>query len=138
MTEDELLYIKINYGIMTLGQISKNLNVPVGSLYTYIKKYKFKKQPAQLWYAIYRRDDFWFMATESECSRRLRVSKNTLRWYTYDKHIDRIYAQENEGNYNRVIAVNLGYYPLNEQKYHETMSYLNKKIFGEAYGSENE
>lgn len=136
MTEAELQYIRLNYGVKTLQEIADDLEITLNKLYRTVKKYKFKKQPVQLWYAIYKKDEFYFMAPASACCRRLGISRNTLDFYTTQKHIERIYSKEELQKSSRTIAVKLGSFPVYEETYYKKLKKVNQKLFGEGYYSE--
>ena len=123
-TKDELLYLKINYGIKPMKDIAKTLNKTRYSINQQIKKHKLKKQPVQTEYAIYYDDTFMFTGTAEECAKELGVSTSSINFYASPAHKKRVAKQTGEREANKVIAVNLGTYPVNEEEYYETLKQI--------------
>lgn len=121
LTKKDIDYIRINYGIIQVKEIAKTLGVNPQYIQMTIKKHNIKKNPVQLEYAIYFKDEFKFIGTAEECVERLGISRSTLTFYTTPAHRKRVYAQTSDSDVNRVIAVKLGYFPVFEEEYHAAL-----------------
>jgi len=127
-TEDELTYLKINYGVIPVKEIAKNLGKTLYATQKQIQRHKFKKQPTQREYAIYFDDHYMFSGSVKECAEFLGVSQSTVYFYSTPAHKKRFDKYKGARRDRLIIAVDLGRWPVNEEEYYEALEQIAKRI----------
>lgn len=87
-TKREVDYLKENYGILPILEISKKLKRTVSSVQDRITRLGLRKI-TQREYAVYFGDNFSFTGNGEEVQKTLGISESTLRFYLTETHAKR-------------------------------------------------
>lgn len=122
-TKWETEYVKLTYGILPIEEIAEKIGRSPGAVRN--KASTLKKVPRQREYAVYRDDKLIAIGNETKCANILGMSFQTFRWYRTPSYESRREKFEPE---DRLYIVDLGFWPVNEEEYHEALEQITKRI----------
>jgi len=121
----EVEYMRLNYGILPIEDIANKLGKTENAVIGKIHRSGIKMNNRRKEFAIYRGDNLLVIGTEKECADLLGIDIQTLRFYRTPSYEKRIEISKPD---DMMYVVDLGYWPINEEAYHETLEQINFRI----------
>jgi len=121
----EVEYMRLNYGILPIEDIANKLGRSNNAVIGKINRSDIKMTNRQKEFAVYRGDNLLAIGTEKECADLLGVDFQTIRFYRTPSYEKR---RELYGPDDRMYVVDLGYWPINEEEYHEALKRINQRV----------